>query len=120
RFEALPQRHHGPRRMLVQEAPHLAVEAPGPQALDLAEALALAEALGERVVDPLDQLDRERVGEHRVGTARLARPLPQRPEQGLGDAGEARVDALPAHEPAASAAGARTTFSSSSPAAQRT
>lgn len=93
--ELLAEGDDGARRMVLQEPPDLAVEALRPQRLELAEAL--PEALGERIVDAVDQLDRERVDEDRVGAAGLEDAVPERPEQGLGDAGEARVAPLLAH-----------------------
>jgi len=80
--------------MAPQEPAHLAVEALGPHRLELAEAF--PEALGERIIDAIHQLDRKRIDEDRVGAAGLEDAVPERPEQGLGDAGEAGIDALAA------------------------
>src|SRR5690606_5280685 len=64
-----------------EEASDLLVETPGAQRLPLAEA-ALPETL-ERVVDGVDELDRLRVLEDRVGTPGLGGPLVEIPQQRL-------------------------------------
>jgi hypothetical protein len=68
-------------------APDLVVEGAHPQALPGGE-LAPAEALLERVVDLVDELDRLRV----LQDALLGRqrPVIERPQRGLGNAGEHR------------------------------
>src|SRR6185312_2073157 len=92
RLEALAEGDDGAARMPAEERPDPLVEGPRPQTLPLGPAAALAEALRERVVDAVDELDRQRVLEDAARARRLLRAEVQRPEQGLGDAGEVDRD----------------------------
>jgi hypothetical protein len=69
-------------------APDLVVEAAHAQRLPLPEAAARAEALLERIVDALHELDGERVLQDGVGPARFGGAMPERPQQRLGHAAE--------------------------------
>jgi hypothetical protein len=73
--------------MRAGEAPDLPVDAHGPQRRPLARAVR-PEPLAERVVDALDELDRTRVAQLRVGPPRLERPVVQRQQRRLRDAGQ--------------------------------
>jgi hypothetical protein len=93
RLEALAERDDRRACVLGQKAPHRLVEASRAKRLPLGKALAVAEALCEGKVDALDELDREGIVEHRVGPARLCRPMPERPQEGLGNGIESNADA---------------------------
>ena len=75
------------------EAAHRPVEAASPESLPLRERLAAPEALREGEVDPLHELDRERIVDDRVGPPRLDGAVPQRPEERPRDRIEADADA---------------------------
>src|SRR6185369_6633239 len=79
RLEALAERDDGPVPVPLQDAPDLAVEREDAKGLPLRQP-ARAEALGERVVDAVDDFDRGRVVQHGVGTAGLERAVVERPE----------------------------------------
>ena len=87
-LEALAERDDGPARMPHEEGSDLVVERTGPQTLPLRPARALTQALREGVVDSRDELDGERVVQHRVGARCLLRPVVERPEQGLRNSGQ--------------------------------
>jgi hypothetical protein len=89
RLEALPQRHHRRAGVARGEARDRLVEAQRAQSLALREQrVRRPEPLGEREVDPVDQLDRHRIVQHRVVPACLGRAEVERPEQRLGNARE--------------------------------
>ncbi len=95
-LEALAERDDGAVRAPLQEAPDLAVERQDAERLPLGRP-ARAEALGERVVDAVDEVDGDRVAQHGVGAAGLERAVVERPEERLRDALEAGVDARHVH-----------------------
>src|SRR6185312_6485437 len=82
-LEPFPEGDDGRVRPGLEEPPDLVVERAYPQALP-GGGLAATEALGERVVESLDERDRPRVLEHALLGGQ--RPVIERPERGLGDA----------------------------------
>jgi hypothetical protein len=83
-------------RVGAEKAQDGVVEAAGPERLRLTEAA--PEPLLEGVVDQIDELDRLRVVDDRIGPERLHGPLVERPEQRLGQVAELDPDLLRNHQ----------------------
>jgi hypothetical protein len=84
RLQPLAECGNCPGGMRAEELPDCRVERTRAQRLPLREGLTGAEALPEREVDPLHELDGHRVSKHRVRAPRLDGTVVERPEKGLG------------------------------------